>query len=185
MSHTTVGSHSAAITDLFEFKLNGELMLVEGVPPTMTLLEWLRRLGRTGSKCGCAEGDCGACTVAILDRDMNDRGTYRAINSCIALMPMFAGREVITVEGIARGDQLHPVQRAMVENYGSQCGYCTPGFVVSMFEAYYRPEVKQPGQINDQLCGNLCRCTGYRAIRDATAAVLAQRPSIIVDEFSA
>src|SRR5215213_2582584 len=148
MSPLTVGSHSAAITDMFEFKLNGESFLVEGVPPTMSLLEWLRRAGRTGSKCGCAEGDCGACTVAILDRDAAGKGTYRAINSCIALMPMFAGREVITVEGLARGEKLHPVQAAMVEHYGSQCGYCTPGFVVSMFEAYYRPNVKQPCQIN-------------------------------------
>jgi len=107
MSEITVGSHSSAITDWFEFKLNGELVLVEGVPPTMTLLEWLRRTGRTGSKCGCAEGDCGACTVAVLDRDTTGMGTYRALNSCIAFMPMFAGREVVSVEGLARGDQLH------------------------------------------------------------------------------
>src|ERR1041385_6833796 len=171
MSNTTVGSHSAAITDLFEFTLNGELVTVEGVASTMTLLDWLRRSGRTGSKCGCAEGDCGACTVAIVDRTHAGKPTYRAINSCIALMPMFAGREVVTVEGLASGSQLHPVQTAMIDHYGSQCGYCTPGFVVSMFEAYYRPEVKTPCQINDQLCGNLCRCTGYRPIRDATATV--------------
>ncbi|MGH7943525.1 MAG: xanthine dehydrogenase molybdopterin binding subunit [Opitutaceae bacterium] len=177
MSHTTVGSHSAAITDLFEFTLNGELVVVEGVSPTMTLLEWLRRSGRTGSKCGCAEGDCGACTVAVLERNSAGNPTFRAINSCIALMPMFAGREVVTVEGLASGEQLHPVQTAMVEHYGSQCGYCTPGFVVSMFEAYYRRDVKQPCQINDQLCGNLCRCTGYRPIRDAMAVVLEQRDS--------
>src|SRR5688572_20140532 len=185
MSHITVGSHSSAITDLFEFKLNGEPVLVEGIAPTTTLLDWLRRSGRTGSKSGCSEGDCGACTVAIVDRDASGQPTYRAINSCIALMPMFAGREVVTVEGLTRSDQLHPVQAAMVEHYGSQCGYCTPGFVVSMFEAYYRRDVKQPCQINDQLCGNLCRCTGYRPIRDAAVAVLSQRPVILTDEFSA
>src|SRR5207253_8994922 len=137
----------------------------------------LRRAGRTGSKCGCAEGDCGACTVALVERDAQGQTTYRAINSCIALLPMFAGREIVTVEGLAMGDNLHPVQSAMVEHYGSQCGYCTPGFVVSMFEAYYRPEVTTPCQINDQLCGNLCRCTGYRPIRDAMSAVLRERPS--------
>src|SRR5438046_8640606 len=117
MSNTTVGSHSAAISDLFEFTLNGEQVVVEGVASTMTLLDWLRRSGRTGSKCGCAEGDCGACTVALVDRTAGDRPTYRAINSCIALMPMFAGREIVTVEGLACGERLHPVQAAMVEHY--------------------------------------------------------------------
>src|SRR5204863_8368035 len=87
----------------------------------------------------------------------------------------FAGREVITVEGLAAGDALHPVQDAMVDHYGSQCGYCTPGFVVSMFEAYHRGDVKEHCQISDQLCGNLCRCTGYRPIRDAMISALAQR----------
>ncbi len=156
--------------------------------PTTTLLHWLRATGRTGSKCGCDEGDCGACTVAIVDRDAAGKPTYRAINSCIALMPMFAGREVVTVEGLARCGpdkcQLHPVQAAMVEHYGSQCGYCTPGFVVSMFEAYYRDGCQQPEQVSDQLCGNLCRCTGYRPIRDAAVAALAQRPPAADDEFA-
>ncbi len=105
-------------------------MRVADVAPTTTLLDWLRATGRTGSKCGCAEGDCGACSVALVDRDAAGRPTYRAINSCIALLPMCAGREIVTVEGLAEGPQLHPVQAAMVEYYGSQCGYCTPGFVV-------------------------------------------------------
>ncbi|MES1194953.1 MAG: FAD binding domain-containing protein, partial [Opitutus sp.] len=159
----------------FDLTLNGRTVRVEGESPTTTLLDWLRGSGRTGSKCGCAEGDCGACTVALVDRDATGKATYRAVNSCIALLPMFAGREVVTVEGLAEGRKLHPVQDAMVEHYGSQCGYCTPGFVVSMFEAYYRDGCKEPGQISDQLCGNLCRCTGYRPIRDAAVAALAQR----------
>src|SRR6188472_2715229 len=122
MSNTTVGSHTTAITDLFEFTLNGELVMVEGIAPTTTLLDWLRRSERTGSKCGCAEGDCGACTVALVERDAAGRPTYRAINSCIALLPMLAGREVVTVEGLADPDTaghgppdltgLHPVQSA-------------------------------------------------------------------------
>ena len=168
----------------FEFLLNGERVRVDGIAATTTLLDWLRGSGRTGSKCGCAEGDCGACTVALVDRDAAGRPTYRAINSCIALLPMFAGREIVTVEGLAHGDQLHPVQAAMVEHYGSQCGYCTPGFVVSMFEAYYRDGVTSPGAINDQLCGNLCRCTGYRPIRDAATAVLAARRPDANDVFA-
>src|SRR5688572_3068562 len=161
-------------TSSFEFRLNGAQVNVAGVPATTTLLRWLRATGRTGSKCGCDEGDCGACSVALVDRDAAGRTTYRSINSCITLLPMVAGREVVTVEGIATGGRLHPVQSSMVEYHGSQCGYCTPGFIVSMFEGYYRPDVKSPCQINDQLCGNLCRCTGYRPIRDAAVAAFAQ-----------
>src|SRR4051812_36703330 len=171
MNHTTVAPFGAAQTESFELTLNGERVLIEGVAATTTLLDWLRSSGRTGSKCGCAEGDCGACTVALLERDAGGRPTYRAINSCIALVTMMAGRDVVTVEGLANGNVLHPVQSAMVEHYGSQCGYCTPGFVMSMFEGYYRGEAcRAPDRINDQLCGNLCRCTGYRPIRDAAVA---------------
>ncbi|MBI3885157.1 MAG: xanthine dehydrogenase small subunit, partial [Opitutae bacterium] len=168
----------------FEITVNGRVVAVRGVAPTTTLLDWLRSTGLTGSKQGCAEGDCGACSVALVDRDANGKATYRAFNSCIALLPMFAGREIVTVEGLAPracaspgqpASVLHPVQAAMVEHYGSQCGYCTPGFTVSLFEAYYRPDCETGPQISDQLCGNLCRCTGYRPIRDAAVAALASR----------
>src|SRR5829696_6554262 len=169
MAHRTSSS--------FEFVLNGTVVEVWDVAPDTTLLEWLRREGRVGTKCGCNEGDCGACTVAMLDVDAQGKPAWRAINSCIALLPMFAGREVVTVEGVAEGAQLHPVQSCMVKNYGSQCGYCTPGFVMSLFEGYYRPELREPRQIHDQLCGNLCRCTGYRPIREAALAAFAQRGS--------
>jgi xanthine dehydrogenase large subunit len=174
-------------TTSFELTLNGRRVRVAGVAPTTTLLEFLRsHQGLTGSKRGCDEGDCGACTVALVDRGADGRPTYRAINSCIALLPMFAGREIVTVEGLAaegtrdhgpetRDAKLHPVQAAMVEHYGSQCGYCTPGFVVSMFEGYYRRDCDTPAKINDQLCGNLCRCTGYRPIRDAALALCSSR----------
>jgi xanthine dehydrogenase small subunit len=161
---------------------------VDGISTNMTLLQWLRATGRTGTKEGCAEGDCGACTVALVDVDANGEMTYRAINSCIMLLPMVAGREIVTVEGIATHDGLHPVQQAMVDRYGSQCGYCTPGFVVSMFEAYYRTGLADPSgdtraRIGDQLNGNLCRCTGYRPIRDAMLDALQEKQRSGDDAF--
>src|SRR5260221_4310740 len=163
---------------MFEFVLNGRTVRVEGVSSNMSLLSWLRETGRTGSKEGCAEGDCGACTVAVVDTNANGDRTYRAINSCITLVPMVAGREIVTVEGVSFPDALHPVQASMVRHYGSQCGFCTPGFVVSMFEAYYRKDIDAASheKIGDQLNGNLCRCTGYRPIRDAMVDALVRRP---------
>ncbi|HEU4532659.1 MAG TPA: xanthine dehydrogenase small subunit, partial [Polyangiaceae bacterium] len=158
----------------FEFTLNGESVRVEGFAANTTLLQYLRATGRTGTKEGCAEGDCGACSVALVETDARGRRTFRAINSCIALLPMVAGREVVTVEGVGR-EGPHPVQASMVKHYGSQCGYCTPGFVVSMFEAYYRDDVAGREQLVDQLNGNLCRCTGYRPIRDAMVEALEER----------
>ncbi|HEX8897735.1 MAG TPA: xanthine dehydrogenase small subunit, partial [Chthoniobacterales bacterium] len=157
-----------------EFRLNGEAVRVDSVSPNTTLLEWLRTSGLTGSKEGCAEGDCGACSVAIVDRDARGKRCYRAINSCLVPLPLMAGREIVSVEGVAC-PKMHPVQRAMVENFGSQCGYCTPGFIMSLFEGYYRKDLKTGAQLDEQLCGNLCRCTGYRPIRDAAADALAQR----------
>jgi xanthine dehydrogenase molybdopterin binding subunit/xanthine dehydrogenase small subunit len=163
----------------FDLVVNGQTAVVEDVPPHTTLLQWLRATGRTGAKEGCAEGDCGACTVALVDVDARGQRTFRAVNACITLLPMVAGREIVTVEGLAQGSDLHPVQQAMVERYGSQCGYCTPGFVVSMFEAYYRRDLDgEPdarAKIGDQLNGNLCRCTGYRPIRDAMLDALAEK----------
>ncbi len=186
---STVRPSDPAAPATFDLIVNGRAVSLSGVAPTTTLLAWLRSTGLTGSKEGCAEGDCGACTVALVDRDATGKPTYRAFNSCIALVPMFAGREIVTVEGLAQcgadHKQLHPVQSCMVEHYGSQCGYCTPGFVVSMFEGYYRDGCREPWQISDQLCGNLCRCTGYRPIRDAAVAALAQRPPPADDTFAA
>ena len=130
----------------FELVVNGRTVPRRGVclrqhdPPPVAA----ERTGRTGTKEGCAEGDCGACTVALVDVDATGERTYRAINTCITLLPMVAGREIVTVEGVAlAASALHPVQQAMVERYGSQCGYCTPGFVVSMFEAYYRTDLEE------------------------------------------
>ncbi len=166
----------------FEFTLNGQL-LRPNVSPNTTLLEFLRATGRTGTKEGCAEGDCGACSVAILDRDSNGKPTYRAINSCIVPVCLLAGREIVTVEGVAGEKTAHPVQRTMVECHGSQCGYCTPGFVMSLFEGYYRQDTLTGDKLDDQLCGNLCRCTGYRPIRDAAAEAFAARKNGESDPF--
>jgi len=167
-------SRSSSVTG-FSITINGRPVWIQGVAPTTTLLDYLRTHGSTGSKQGCAEGDCGACTVALVEHGADDRTTWRAINSCIALLPMFAGREIVTVEGLAEGGSLHPVQDHMVRQYGSQCGYCTPGFVMSLFEAYYRRDCRRARDLSDQLSGNLCRCTGYRPIRDAALAALAER----------
>src|SRR5437762_9038977 len=163
------------------FRLNGRAIRVDSVSPNLTLLEWLRGTGLTGSKEGCAEGDCGACSVAIVDRDARGKRCYRAINSCLVPLPLMAGREIISVEGVACS-KTHPVQTAMIENFGSQCGYCTPGFIMSLFEGYYRKDLKTAAQLDEQLCGNLCRRTGYRPIRDAAADAFGQRSADKFDE---
>src|SRR3954462_3137632 len=164
-----------------EFRLNGEPVRVDSVSPNTTLLEWLRNSGLTGSKEGCAEGDCGACSVAIVDRDARGKRCYRAINSCLVPLPLMAGRDVVTVEGVGCVKP-HPVQQAMTANFGSQCGYCTPGFIMSLFEGYYRRDLKTAAQVDEQLCGNLCRCTGYRPIRGAAADPFVRRNG--TDEFN-
>lgn len=156
----------AGASGTFEFLLNGKVRKVTGVSPQTTVLNYFRSIRLTGSKEGCAEGDCGACAAVMVDRDAEGKAVYRSFNTCIALVGMLANREIYTVEGVG-GEKIHPVQKCMAEGYGSQCGYCTPGFVMSMFEGYYRPDIDQPGKVADQLCGNLCRCTGYRPIRDA------------------
>lgn len=147
------------------FVLDGEVIEVNDVDPTRTVLQFLREdLGRKGTKEGCAEGDCGACTVVVAEVDGEDL-TLKSINSCIQLLPTIDGKELITVESLAPDtDDLHPVQRAMVENHGSQCGFCTPGFVMSLFALYKTSVNPSRREIDDALAGNLCRCTGYRPI---------------------
>ncbi len=156
------------------FLLNGETVEV-ACHPTQTLLDWLREeRGLTGTKEGCNEGDCGACSVMVTD----DKGA-RALNACILFLPQLQGKAVRTVEGIAAPDgTLHPVQQAMVDHHGSQCGFCTPGFVVSMATAHLNGRTDH----NDVLAGNLCRCTGYTPIvRAAEAAEAAPVPDHMRD----
>ncbi len=160
------------------FLLNGDPVCLTDPEPTVTLLDWLREeRGLKGTKEGCNEGDCGACTVMVTDAD-----GARAFNACILFLPQLHGKAVRTVEGIAGPDgALHPVQQAMVEHHGSQCGFCTPGFVVSMAVAHLNGR----RDFNDQLAGNLCRCTGYAPIvRAAEAAAEAAVPDWMRDDLS-
>jgi xanthine dehydrogenase small subunit len=166
------------------FNLNGEWVEERGLSPTTTLLRYLRdRRSLTGTKEGCAEGDCGACTVAVAERGVDGKPVWRAVNSCLLLLPMLQGKSVLTVEALKdKGDDgYHPAQVAMAKALGSQCGYCTPGIVMAMFEATYRTDLDAPWKLDDQLCGNLCRCTGYRPIREAAEVVAGSCPK---DRFS-
>ena len=165
-----------------EFTLNGEAIRLVDVSPNTPLLDWLRSSGRTGSKEGCAEGDCGACSVAMIEADAQGRPVWRSFNSCLTPLALVQGREIVTVEGLGNG-KLHPVQQCMVANHGSQCGYCTPGIIMSMFEGYYRKDLDRDWQLNDQLCGNLCRCTGYRPIRQAALESWEAAENAAKDEF--
>ena len=158
--------------DIIRFIRKGHLVELREIEPTALLLDYLREVeGARGTKEGCNEGDCGACTVA-LGRLRNGKLVYEPINACIQLLGMVDGAEVVTVEDLAEDDgTLHPVQSAMVTHHGSQCGFCTPGFIMSIFTLYQateRPVARD--LVNDWIAGNLCRCTGYRPIIDAAMA---------------
>jgi xanthine dehydrogenase small subunit len=160
---------------MISFLLNGETVHVADLP-TRTLLDWLRDVrGLKGTKEGCNEGDCGACTVMVTD----ERGS-RALNACILFLPQLQGKAVRTVEGIAAPDgTLHPVQEALITHHGSQCGFCTPGFVVAMATAHLNGATDH----DETLAGNLCRCTGYAPIiRAARAAETAPIPAHMTDD---
>ncbi len=153
----------------------GEVIEVRDIDPMRTLLDHLRlERGRTGTKEGCNEGDCGACTVA-LGRYEGDRVVYRPVNACIQLLGQIDGAEVVTVEDLGKDGELHPIQQAMVDLHGSQCGFCTPGIVMSLFTLYEGETHVDRTAVTDQLAGNLCRCTGYRPIVDAALSACGSR----------
>ncbi len=163
--------HSATgQTGPVKFILDGELIELYDVDPTRTVLQFLREdLHRTGTKEGCAEGDCGACTIALIELGGNgDRLKVRAVNSCIQFLPTLDGKELVTVESlVSETGELHPVQQAIVDAHGSQCGFCTPGFVISLFALYKTNPQPDRRDIDEALAGNLCRCTGYQPIVEA------------------
>ncbi|HLW13084.1 MAG TPA: xanthine dehydrogenase small subunit [Casimicrobiaceae bacterium] len=160
------------------FLLNGERVEIADLSPQTTLLEYLRDERRlTGTKEGCAEGDCGACTVVLAER-AGEALAWKPINACIRLLPSVDGKAVFTVESLAseRGEW-HPVQQALVECHASQCGFCTPGFAMSLFGLYRTANAPSRDTIHDALSGNLCRCTGYRPIVDAAQRMYALPPA--------
>ena len=165
-----------------KFLLGDERREIETIDPTMTVLNYLRLVERRcGTKEGCAEGDCGACTV-VLGELADGRIAYRAVNSCIQFMPTLDGKQLLTVEDLQDPDgSLHPVQQAMVDNHGSQCGFCTPGFVMSLFALFHDESRIDRQRIDDALAGNLCRCTGYGPI---IAAAEQMREGGTDDRFS-
>ncbi len=151
-----------------QFLRRGRNVRLDRFSPRTTLLDWLRLQERLiGTKEGCAEGDCGACTVVIV-RERGSRLVYEPVNSCITLLGQLDGAELITVEDLADDGALHPVQEALAREHGSQCGFCTPGIVMSLFAHYHQCNgISSREKINDALAGNLCRCTGYRPIVEA------------------
>jgi xanthine dehydrogenase small subunit len=185
-----------------EVTVNGTRCPIEGTDPSTTTLDWLRERGLTGAKEGCAEGECGACSIMVARPDVDAGTQWTAVNACLVPVAAMDGQEVVTAEGLGRPDALHPVQREMAVRGGSQCGYCTPGFICSMAAEYYRPGRRTRSSTLDPshnghpaaeatdsvheapdhehgpngfdlhaLSGNLCRCTGYRPIRDAAYAL--------------
>jgi xanthine dehydrogenase small subunit len=156
------------ILPVIKFLLNQTEHTVENIDPNTSLLDYLREhLHRTGTKEGCASGDCGACTVAIGSPDQQGKIRYQSANACMTLVGSLHGKQLLTVEDLKTESGLHVVQQAMVDCHGSQCGFCTPGFVMSMFAYHKNSDAPDTQEINEALGGNLCRCTGYRPIQDA------------------
>jgi xanthine dehydrogenase small subunit len=167
------------------FVHRGRVTEITGTDTTRTLLDWLREDDRCqGTKEGCGEGDCGACTVLVGGRQ-GSAVQWKTVNACIQLLPMLDGKAIRTVEDLKEGSTLHPAQQAMVECHGSQCGFCTPGFVMSMVHVYERERAAgttpSRQQLADDLAGNLCRCTGYRPILDAGQRMF-ELPAVACDD---
>jgi xanthine dehydrogenase small subunit len=159
------------------FRFRGGTVALDRFSPRATLLDWLREeAGAKGTKEGCNEGDCGACTV-VLSRLRDGALTYQPVNACILLLGQVDGAEVLTIEDLAEGETLHPVQQAMVDFHGSQCGFCTPGIVMSLFALYHQNAPASYAEVCDALAGNLCRCTGYKPILDAALATCEGQPA--------
>ena len=168
-------------SNIVKFIYRNKIVEINNPDPNETILNYVRtKLKKTGTKEGCAEGGCGACTVVLGELKKNNIN-YKAINSCIAFVPSLEGKQLILVEDLISKDELHPVQKAMVNYHGSQCGFCTPGFVMSLFAMYKSYSSYKENIIKDSIQGNLCRCTGYKPIIDAAKSLNKKNKS---DHFS-
>ena len=168
-------------SNIVKFIYRNKIVEINNSDPNETILNYIRtKLKKTGTKEGCAEGGCGACTVVLGELKKNNIN-YKAINSCIAFVPSLEGKQLILVEDLISKDELHPVQKAMVNYHGSQCGFCTPGFVMSLFAMYKSYSSYKENIIKDSIQGNLCRCTGYKPIIDAAKSLNKKNKS---DHFS-
>ncbi len=156
-------------TSAVRFLLNNDVVTIENIDPNLTVLQYLREERfKSGTKEGCSSGDCGACTVVVAElREDNQALNYKSINACISFVGSLHGKQLITVEHLKQGAKLHHVQQAMVDHHGSQCGFCTPGFVMSSFALHKQNSTPNRAEVLEALAGNLCRCTGYRSIIDA------------------
>lgn len=155
---------------MLELMINNEVIKIATTDPDLTLLEYLRNtLKLTGTKEGCASGDCGACTVVCVDLDAEQQLRFRQINSCITLLNALHGKQIITVEYLKKGNKLHQIQEIVVEKYGTQCGFCTPGIVMSLYAL--SKQQSKPENPADYLIGNLCRCTGYGPLIEAAEQI--------------
>ncbi|THD44540.1 MAG: xanthine dehydrogenase small subunit [Bradyrhizobium sp.] len=178
-----MAANEAGARDSLTFRFRGKTVTLGHFAPRTTLLDWLREdIGAKGTKEGCGEGDCGACTIVLSRRGADGAPTYEPVNACILLLGQVDGAELLTIEDLAEGGRLHPVQQAMVDFHASQCGFCTPGIVMSLFALYHQREPASYGGACDALAGNLCRCTGYRPILDAALASCDGKPA---DRFAA
>ncbi len=159
-------------SNTLKFVWENKIHSISNIDPNETILNYVRLyLKKTGTKEGCAEGGCGACTVVLGDLK-NNKIVYQAINSCIAFVPSLEGKQLILVEDlVSKNGALHSVQDAMINYHGSQCGFCTPGFVMSLFAMYKNFSSYNKENIQDSISGNLCRCTGYRPIVDAAKSL--------------
>jgi len=155
-----------------KFVWENKIFTIKNPDPNETILNYVRlNLKKTGTKEGCAEGGCGACTI-VLGEIENNKIIYKAINSCISFLPSLEGKQLILVEDLTEDNgSLHAVQDAMIKHHGSQCGFCTPGFVMSLFAMYKNFNSYNKEKIQDSISGNLCRCTGYRPIIDAAKSL--------------
>ena len=173
------------VTNTVRFVLDGKIVEAQGERRTTTVLDYLReQLHRTGTKEGCAEGDCGACVVMVGSLNASGKGVdYVPVNSCIQLLPSLDGKSVKTVESLKKADgSLHPVQQAMVDCHGSQCGFCTPGIVMSLVNLVQVNPAPKRQEVSDALSGNLCRCTGYSPILDAASKACENKAALKLDD---